>query len=42
MDCQIITPKASMGPTMKALAEGHRAKDCPRCAKVVGTEPGAP
>lgn len=35
-DCKIITPKAAMGPTMKALAEGHRAKDCPFCSEAGG------
>lgn len=33
MNCWIITPNAAMGPTMKALAEGHRAMDCPACVE---------
>jgi hypothetical protein len=32
-NCLIITREAAMGPTMKALAEGHRAQDCPVCNK---------
>lgn len=35
VDCRIVTPQAAMGPTMKALAEGHRAKDCPRCSSAI-------
>ena len=31
MKCLIISPKASMGPIMKAFSEGHRVENCPVC-----------